>query len=186
MNEIEGIGVSVCFWFETALTANGIASECQDVGDPHEVEVDQCIFRFLYRKAAADDVGHRFHLIPVEQGRTNADRSWAFSDGSLLEQSRPHFAVHVFLTVVSDIHECRVEWHQRIHGPINGIDVLPFQRGQYFHAETTVGRIGEDFCDVHVVELGVAAAARCPGWSSSSTGDSHLAVTSGSCPRLWA
>ena len=174
VDEVNGVGMSICFGLESAFTADGVTAEGEDIADSDKVEVDQGILGFLQGKAATDDVGHGFDLVAVHQGGTDAHGARSLAYRPLAQQARTDFPIDVFLPVVGDIYKRRIERHEGVHGPVDGIDVLSLQRGEKLNAESAPVGIGEDVLEGHV--------ARDSG-RSRRTGESQRAAASTGCPR---
>ena len=79
-------------------------------GFSQEVQVNQGVFGFLAREAAADEVGHGVHVEAVFDGRADAHRAGPFPHGFLVEQPARPVPEHDFLAVVSNVDEGRLEF----------------------------------------------------------------------------
>ena len=59
---------------------DGVAAKNKDVINTEELQIDQCILRFFFRKTSAYDVWNRICLIAVDERRTNPNGSGPFFD----------------------------------------------------------------------------------------------------------
>ena len=132
--------------------------------DPHEIEVNQGVFGFFDGEPATNDVGHGFDLVSVHEGGTDADCSGRFRTVRFWSSPGPDFAVDIFFSVVGDVNKGRVERRQCVHGPVDGIDVLPFEWGEQFNAEPAVFRL----CKISVMVIAQGFRSVEEDWARAS------------------
>ena len=76
----------------------------------------------------------------VLQRRTDTYRTGALACRYLFEQTILFLLVDILFPVIGDIDEGRFELHQRIEVVIQRLDVLTFQRREYFNGEEGFAR----------------------------------------------
>ena len=68
----------------------------------------------------------RIDFIFILDRRTNPNRSGPFLNDFLFEQSVWQFLELDFLSVVGNVDERRIEFHERVNAVKNRLDILPF------------------------------------------------------------
>ena len=131
-NQVAGVGVTIGLGLEMAFGFDGVATQGQHVVDAEEMQVNQRVLGFLFRKAAADEVGHGVHIKPVFNGRADAYRAGPAAHRFFLEQAVGVVAVHVLLTVISYVDKWRFKLHQRLNIREQREDVLALFRWENF------------------------------------------------------
>ena len=99
------------------------------------MEVDQCVFRFVDIKAAADKVRNRIYIIPVHDGGTDTLRSGSFTDNHFLKTAIRVFLEYVFTPVIGYIDKRRFVFHQGIEVLVQRLNALSLQGRQYLERD---------------------------------------------------
>ena len=117
--------MSVFFGGEGTLVFRGIAAQGKDIVDAQVMEVDEGIFGLLLGEPAANDMGdHLDRRIFVFDGGGDGHGSGAFPDGFFLQQPVFTFFVNDLLLVIGYIDKRGVEFHQRVDGPVDAVDIV--------------------------------------------------------------
>jgi hypothetical protein len=87
-HELKGILVPVFVRSKTLLELARIAAQRKYIVDAQKVEINECVFGFVHRKTAANQVRHSVHFEPMHDGRADTYRAGSLSDGGLLVVTR--------------------------------------------------------------------------------------------------
>ena len=147
--EVFGIAVTMDIGGKELLTYSSIATECEDVLDAQEVEVDKGVLGLCLAEAAADEVRDSLNLVFIHKRSTNAHGAGALADLHPLQAAIFAGLEYLLRTVIGNIYECRVELHQRIEMVVYGCDALALGWWQDLKGYNSVFCLREVFCYFH-------------------------------------
>ena len=116
------------FWILRQIESFDIAAQQQQVVHAEEIQVDQAVFRFVFRKAFAYEVRHGRDPVFVLNSRGDGYRSGTFTEVDRPDRPVRLYSLNHFAVMKGDVNVFRLEFPQLIDDLIYALDTVTFQR----------------------------------------------------------